>query len=108
MGIFKKKNTAVEEQDELRGLGEPAESLTLFAMASSEPVKLDKEADKTSTYSWSKEFSRLSDQEKREVVIFKEQLSEHFIRHKNKYYLKITDINPSDDDEKDKDSDPLL
>lgn len=101
MSIFKKKNTDIKEHEGLRATAEPTEALTLFAMANSEPVNMNKVTDKADNYSWSEAFSRLSEQEKREAVIYKEQLSEHFIRHKNKYYLRITDISQTEDDEKD-------
>lgn len=85
MALFKKREDDVNIPEE-----ESFGDLTLFAMAGEEPtmVEKDKSDGSTGEYKWMEEFSKLEKDEREELVYFKDQLSNHFIKHNNPYYLK--------------------
>ena len=85
MGIFKRKQINPEDIVEEIDLDD---DITLFAMAN---VEDELKKNKTSVNNWTADFANLSDDEKRELVVLKEQVSEHFIRHGNKFYLGTVD-----------------
>lgn len=109
MAFFKRKEEEIEEVEEVVETVDSSSDFTLFSMVGDEiaydapPV-----SKKTETFSapaiveeagWAEEFAKLSVEERTEVVEYKEQLSTHFIGHKNRYYLRDNTVNLSSEEE---------
>ena len=87
MGLFSRRNS----EENLENVKEDVEELTLFEMANIEEEVKNKPTQISG--GWAIAFSGLTEEEKRAVIITKEQISDHFIRHNNRYYLKKIAVN---------------